>query len=98
MAYIGKRPQDTFPAGNAVTATTIAANAVTASEIAINAVDTSAIADGAVTNAKLADKERLANLRLREELEKLRGEKLEWDEMKPAGHAKLALSKACLIQ
>ena len=54
MAYIGKRPQDTFPAGNAVTATTIAANAVTASEIAINAVDTSAIADGAVTNAKLA--------------------------------------------
>ena len=31
MAYIGKRPQDTFPAGNAVTATTIAANAVTAS-------------------------------------------------------------------
>ncbi len=54
MAYIGKRPQDTFPAGNAVTATTIAANAVTASEIAINAVDTSAIADGAVTAAKLA--------------------------------------------
>ena len=54
MAYIGKRPQDTFPAGNAVTATTIAANAVTASEIAINAVDTSAITDGAITNAKLA--------------------------------------------
>ena len=54
MAYIGKRPQDTFPAGNAVTATTIAANAVTASELAINAVDTNAIADGAVTAAKLA--------------------------------------------
>jgi hypothetical protein len=48
MAYIGKRPQDTFPAGNAVTATTIAANAVGASELAINAVDTSSIADGAV--------------------------------------------------
>ena len=54
MAYIGKRPQDTFPAGNAVTATSIAANAVGASELAINAVDTSSIADGAVTNAKLA--------------------------------------------
>ena len=36
MAYIGKRPQDTFPAGNAVTATTIAANALTASEIAVS--------------------------------------------------------------
>ena len=32
------------------------------------------------SNAKLADKERLANLRLREELEKLREEKKEWEE------------------
>jgi hypothetical protein len=54
MAYIGKRPQDTFPAGNAVTATTIAANAVGASELAINAVDTTAIADNAITAIKIA--------------------------------------------
>jgi len=54
MAYLGKRPTDSFPINNAITSTLIAANAVGASEIAINAVDTSSIADGAVTNAKLA--------------------------------------------
>ena len=55
MAYIGKRPQDTFPAGNAVTATTIAENAVGSSEIATNAVTTLQIADNAVTGVKIAE-------------------------------------------
>ena len=55
MAYIGKRPQDTFPAGNAITATSIAANAVGTSEIANNAVTTLQIADNAVTAVKIAE-------------------------------------------
>ena len=40
MAYIGKRPVDTFPANNAVTASIISANAVGSSEIASGGVDT----------------------------------------------------------
>ena len=55
MAYIGKRPTDTFPATNAVTSTVIAANAVGTSEIALNSVTTLLIADDAVTTAKIAD-------------------------------------------
>ena len=55
MAYIGKRPQDTFPAGNAVTSTIIAENAVGSSEIATNAVSTLQIADNAVTGVKIAE-------------------------------------------
>ena len=65
MAYIGKRPQDTFPAGNAVTATTISANAVGASEIAANSVTASELAtnsiavthipDGLITGTQLAN-------------------------------------------
>ena len=55
MAYIGKRPQDTFPSNNAVTSTIIAENAVGSSEIATNAVDTLQIADNAVTGVKIAE-------------------------------------------
>ena len=55
MAYIGKRPQDTFPANNAVTSTIIAENAVNTSEIATNAVTTLLIADNAVTGVKIAE-------------------------------------------
>ena len=45
MAYIGKRPVDTFPAINAVTSTLIAENNITAREIATNTIVTSLIAD-----------------------------------------------------
>ena len=55
MAYIGKRPQDTFPAGNAVTSSIISENAVGSSEIATNAVTTLQIADNAVTGVKIAE-------------------------------------------
>ena len=40
MAYIGKRPVDTFPAINAVTSTLIAENNITAREIATNTIAT----------------------------------------------------------
>ena len=55
MAYIGKRPQDTFPSNNAVTSSIIAENAVGTSEIALNSITTLLIADDAVTTAKIAD-------------------------------------------
>ena len=55
MAYIGKRPQDTFPSNNAVTSTIIAANAVSTSEIALNSITTNLIADNAVTDVKIAE-------------------------------------------
>ena len=55
MAYIGKRPQDTFPANNAVTSSIISENAVGSSEIATNAVTTLQIADNAVTAVKIAE-------------------------------------------
>ena len=55
MAYIGKRPVDTFPANNAVTASIISANSVGSSEIATNAVGTGEIAQNAVTAAKIPD-------------------------------------------
>ena len=54
MAYIGKRPVDTFPANNAVTASIISANAVGSSEIANGAVGIAELAANAVTSAKLA--------------------------------------------
>jgi hypothetical protein len=53
---------------------------------------------GLEVHAVVADKERLANLRLREELEKLRQEKAEWEEMNAMGYFKLAGSKACILQ
>jgi hypothetical protein len=55
MAYIGKRPVDTFPANNAVTSSIISENAVASSEIATNAVTTTQIADNAVTGVKIAE-------------------------------------------
>ena len=55
MAYIGKRPVDTFPANNAVTSSIISENAVASSEIATNAVTTLQIADNAVTGVKIAE-------------------------------------------
>ena len=55
MAYIGKRPVDTFPANNAVTSSIISENAVGSSEIATNAVTTLQIADNAVTAVKIAE-------------------------------------------
>ena len=55
MAYIGKRPIDTFPANNAVIASIIAGNAVGSSEIAANAVTATQIADNAVTATKIPD-------------------------------------------
>ena len=55
MAYIGKRPQDTFPSNNAVTSTIIAANAVSTSEIALNSITTNLIADNAVTDVKISE-------------------------------------------
>ena len=55
MAYIGKRPQDTFPSNNAVTSTIIAANAVSTSEIALNSITTNLIADNAVTDVKITE-------------------------------------------
>ena len=55
MAYIGKRPVDTFPANNAVTSSIISENAVGSSEIATNAVTTLQIADNAITSAKIVN-------------------------------------------
>ena len=55
MAYIGKRPVDTFPANNAVTSSIISENAVSSSEIATNAVTTTQLADNAVTGVKIAE-------------------------------------------
>ena len=55
MAYIGKRPVDTFPAINAVTSTLIAENNITAREIATNTIVTSLIADNAITAVKIAE-------------------------------------------
>ena len=55
MAYIGKRPVDTFPANNAITSSLISENAVGSSEIATNAVTTLQIADNAVTAVKIAE-------------------------------------------
>jgi hypothetical protein len=55
MAYIGKRPVDTFPANNAITSSLISENAVGSSEIANNAVTTLQIADNAVTAVKIAE-------------------------------------------
>ena len=64
MAYIGKRPTDTFPAtnaiitnliaDNAVTAVKIAENAITSRELAANTIATDNIADDAIELAKMA--------------------------------------------
>ena len=55
MAYIGKRPQDTFPATNAITTTTIADNAVISVKIAENNITSREIATDSITTIKIAD-------------------------------------------
>jgi hypothetical protein len=55
MAYIGKRPVDTFPATNAITSGLIAENNITAREIAANSILTQHIDDDQVTGDQLAD-------------------------------------------
>jgi len=55
MSYIGKRPQDTFPATNAVTSTIIAENNITAREIAQNIITVAHLADNAVESVKIAE-------------------------------------------
>ena len=55
MAYIGKRPVDTFPANNAVTASIISANAVGASEIAANSVTANELAQNSVLTQHIDD-------------------------------------------
>ena len=54
MAYIGKKPVDTFPAINAITADLIAENNITAREIATGAVSTSLLAANSITSALVA--------------------------------------------
>ena len=54
MAYIGKKPVDTFPAINAITSNLIAENNITAREIATGAVTTSLLAANSVTSALVA--------------------------------------------
>jgi hypothetical protein len=54
MAYIGKRPVDTFPAINAITSNLIAENNITAREIATGAVSTSLLAANSITSALVA--------------------------------------------
>ena len=55
MAYIGKRPADTFPATNAITTTTIADNAVTSVKIAENAVTSRELAANTIATSNIAD-------------------------------------------
>ena len=54
MAYIGKKPVDTFPAINAITSNLIAENNITAREIATGAVSTSLLAANSITSALVA--------------------------------------------
>ena len=55
MAYIGKRPTDTFPATNAITTVTIADNAVTSVKIAENNITTREIAANTIATGNIAD-------------------------------------------
>ena len=55
MAYIGKRPVDTFPAINAVTTTLIADNAVTAVKIAENSITSRELAANTISTSNIAD-------------------------------------------
>jgi len=54
MAYIGKRPVDTFPAINAVTSALIAENNITAREIASGVISTSLLAANSITDTLIA--------------------------------------------
>lgn len=54
MAYIGKRPIDTFPAINGITSALIAENNITAREIASGAVSTASLAANSITHTLIA--------------------------------------------
>ena len=55
MAYIGKRPGDTFPSDNAITTTLVADNAITAVKIAENAITSREIAANSIATGNIAD-------------------------------------------
>jgi len=55
MAYIGKRPVDTFPAINAITTTLIADNAVTSVKIAENNITSRELAGNTIATGNIAD-------------------------------------------
>ena len=55
MAYIGKRPGDTFPSDNAITTTLVADNAITAVKIAENAITAREIAANTIVVGNIAD-------------------------------------------
>ena len=55
MAYLGKRPGDTFPSDNAITNTLIADNAVTAVKIAENALTSRELAANTIATGNVAD-------------------------------------------
>ena len=54
MAYIGKRPTDSFPSQNAITSLLIAENNITAREIASNSISANELADNSITSDKIA--------------------------------------------
>ena len=54
MAYIGKRPIDTFPAINGITSALIAENNITAREIASGAISTALLGANSITSALVA--------------------------------------------
>ena len=53
MAYIGKRPVDTFPATNAIITNLIADNAVTAVKIAENAITSRELAANTIATGNI---------------------------------------------
>jgi hypothetical protein len=54
MAYIGKRPTDSFPSQNAITSLLIAENNITSREIASNSISANELADNSITSDKIA--------------------------------------------
>ena len=54
MAYIGKRPVDTFPAINGITSALIAENNITAREIASGAIGSASLAANSITHTLIA--------------------------------------------
>jgi len=55
MAYIGRRPTDSFPSDNAITNTLIADNAITAVKIAENAITSRELAANTIALANISD-------------------------------------------
>jgi len=54
MAYIGKKPTDSFPSQNAITSLLIAENNITAREIASNSISANELADNSIVSDKIA--------------------------------------------